>query len=196
MKLIILALISTFSTCLLASDGDCTHTKKSFNCVKYVSNYDGDTVRVNIPSTHPMFGNNADVRVYGVDTPELHPSKCKLTGRNAAAYRKCIQQRACEKVKAKQAKEIVEYFLSEGKRIDLVDIDRGKYFRIVADIIVDEISIRELLISWGLAVPYYGDTKQQVNWCAPQRAIVKLSEEIERNKSLKKSKPKKWEITE
>ena len=33
---------------------DCDHTDTRFNCVKYVSNYDGDTITIDIPNIHPF----------------------------------------------------------------------------------------------------------------------------------------------
>lgn len=42
---------------------------------------------------------------------------------------------------------------------------RGKYFRIVADIIYDGKSLSGYLLDNGLAVRYDGGTKPHVDWC-------------------------------
>jgi endonuclease YncB( thermonuclease family) len=43
----------------------------SFSGVEYVRNYDGDTMTVNIPGVHPLFGNEIGIRVRGIDTLEI-----------------------------------------------------------------------------------------------------------------------------
>ena len=52
----------------------------------------------------------------------------------------------------------------DAERVDLKNIERGKYFRIVADVIVDGESLADILIETGLAVPYDGGTKGK-DWC-------------------------------
>ena len=49
----------------------CLNTDTSFQCVKYISNYDGDTVTVNIDNVPALFGSHIPVRVRGIDTPEM-----------------------------------------------------------------------------------------------------------------------------
>jgi len=48
--------------------------------------------------------------------------------------------------------------------IDLIGMQRGKYFRIVADVVVDGEKIEEVLLERGLAVRYQGKKKTK-NWC-------------------------------
>ncbi|MBF0370483.1 MAG: hypothetical protein HQL52_13605 [Magnetococcales bacterium] len=43
--------------------------------VIYRGNYDGDTIRFDIPGVHPLLGDNISIRVRGVDTPEIR-GKC------------------------------------------------------------------------------------------------------------------------
>lgn len=118
--------------------------------VKYSRNYDGDTITFNIPNIHPIIGDKISVRVNGIDTPEIR-GKCKT-----------------EKILAKKAKEIVSTALKSAKKINLLNIKRGKYFRIVADIEIEVrygfVSIKDLLIKSNFAVPYDGGTKTK-NWC-------------------------------
>ena len=51
--------------------------------------YDGDTFYVDIDGLHPIIGQNAPIRLRGVDTPEVgHRSKCdeeKILGNQARA---------------------------------------------------------------------------------------------------------------
>lgn len=104
-------------SCSSVTKNNTCHTPSSFGCVKYIKNYDADTVTFNIPEVHPLLGKNISVRVEGVDTPEIRT------------------RNKCEKEKAYRAKKIVEDLLKQAKTIELVGVKRGKYFRIVADII-------------------------------------------------------------
>mgnify|MGYP000203381282 CR=1 FL=1 len=108
--------------------------------------YDGDTFRANIESLHPLIGERMSIRVSGVDTPEIK-GKCQK-----------------EKELARKAKQITVNFLRTSKIIELRNVKRGKYFRIVADVFGDNISLTETLINSGYAVPYYGNKKTK-NWC-------------------------------
>lgn len=145
MKLSIFFCLLFFSQ--LTNADSCNHDNHSFRCVKYVRNYDADTVTFNIPDAHPLFGKNISVRVMGVDTPEI---KTKNT---------------CEKEKARTAKKIVASLLGKAKRIDLTDVKRDKYFRILADIKIDGVSLSHYLLKNNLAYPYDGGTKRKMDWC-------------------------------
>ena len=112
---------------------------------KVISVYDGDTFRVDIDSLSPIAGKNIPIRVNGVDTPEIR-GKCKY-----------------EKRLAYKAKEFVINMLFGAKKIELVNIQRGKYFRIVADVFVDGVSLEQQLLTNGLAYKYSG--KKKIDWC-------------------------------
>lgn len=108
--------------------------------------YDGDTFRANIAGMHSLIGERIGIRVSGVDTPEIR-GKCKK-----------------EKELAKKAKQVTVRFLRNSKTIELRNVKRGKYFRIVADVYGDNESLTEVLIESELAVPYYGGKKAK-DWC-------------------------------
>lgn len=126
----------------------CFHGDNCFKNVEYVRNYDGDTITVNIPNTHPIIGVKMPIRVAGIDTPEI---KGKTE---------------CERNAAKKAQKLVQELLQNAKSIDLLDAKRGRYFRIVADVKIDGVSISATLIKEGLAYPYDGGKKQDIDWCA------------------------------
>jgi len=126
---------------------ECQHTDTTFKCVKYIRNYDGDTITVKIPGLHPLFGQEISVRIAGVDTPEIRTKN------------------KCEKNKALQAKRVVGGALSEAHFIQIKNVERGKYFRIVGDVIVNGKSMKDLLLAKKLAYLYDGGRKQKVNWC-------------------------------
>ncbi|MBF0179946.1 MAG: thermonuclease family protein [Magnetococcales bacterium] len=113
--------------------------------VIYLGNYDGDTVRFDIPGVHPLLGDNISVRICGVDTPELRA--------------RCAQ----EKEQAMRAKEMVRDLLRNSGHIVLKDVGRDKYFRIVARVVADGVDVGERLLQEGLAVPYEGGRKS--GWC-------------------------------
>jgi micrococcal nuclease len=138
-----LLLVSTQT--VLASD--CENTPNSFNCVNFVRNYDGDTITFNIDDVHPLLGSEISVRVLGVDTPEIRGTS------------------GCEKNKALKVKDFVGTILNSAARIDLVNVQRDKYFRVLADVLVDGESLSDMLIERRYAYPYYGGTKQDINWC-------------------------------
>ena len=112
----------------------------------YVRNYDGDTVTFNLPGLHPIIGEKITIRVNGIDTPEIK-GKCKK-----------------EKNEAKQAKQLVSSILKKSKKIELINMKRGKYFRIAADVIADGENLSDLLIKEGMAIKYDGGTKTH-KWC-------------------------------
>ena len=112
----------------------------------YVGNYDGDTITFNLPSLHPIIGKKIAVRVNGIDIPEIR-GKCDK-----------------EKYDAEQAKGMVEDLLKDAERIDLKNLQRGKYFRIVADVYADGKNLAEALVDSGMAVRYNGGKKNS-RWC-------------------------------
>jgi endonuclease YncB( thermonuclease family) len=110
---------------------------------RIISVYDGDTFRADINSYPDILGNNISIRVNGVDTPEMRGSKPEI------------------KELAIKARDLVKDKLMNGKVIILKNIQRGKYFRIVADVYIDGVDLKEILFEAGLAKPYDGGTKQQ-----------------------------------
>lgn len=118
-------------------------TPTSFLCVKVLYVIDGDTMKVDIKGVPPLLGVGILVRTNGVDAPEIHA------------------KRLCEKKDAERAKKFTEDLIANATQIDLIDIKRDKYFRILAKVEVDGVSLGQKLISAKLAVPYAGETKQK-----------------------------------
>ena len=108
--------------------------------------YDGDTFRANLKGYPEIIGNRIGVRINGIDTPEMR-GQCQK-----------------EKNLARQAKELTVTQLRGAKKIELRNMKRGKYFRIVADVYVDGKSLGEMLVKRSLAVPYDGGHKGK-DWC-------------------------------
>jgi micrococcal nuclease len=112
---------------------------------KVISVYDGDTFRVDIDSLPPIVGKNIPIRLNGVDTPEIR-GKCKY-----------------EKDLALKARDFVRNKLASAKEIKLTKLQRGKYFRVVADVIIDGVSLEKELLENKLAYKYTGGKKS--SWC-------------------------------
>jgi len=112
---------------------------------KVISVYDGDTFRVNIDSLPPIVGKNIPIRVNGIDTPEIR-GKCQY-----------------EKDLALKARGFVRARLANAKEIKLTNLQRGKYFRVVANVVVDGVSLEQELLDNKLAYEYSGGKK--LSWC-------------------------------
>ena len=112
---------------------------------RVISVYDGDTFRVDIDSLPPIVGKNIPIRLNGVDTPEIR-GKCQY-----------------EKDLALKARDFVRNKLANAKEIKLNNLQRGKYFRVVAKVIVDGVSLEQELLENELAYKYSGGKKS--SWC-------------------------------
>ncbi len=87
------------------------------------------------------------VRLKGLDTAEMKGKK------------------KCEKQMAFKAKDKVAQILTGAKRIDLVNVEREKYFRILAQVFVDGKDLGQILLKDSLAIKYNGGTKSTNDWC-------------------------------
>jgi endonuclease YncB( thermonuclease family) len=108
--------------------------------------YDGDTFRADLKGYPEIIGDRIGIRINGIDTPEMR-GECQK-----------------EKRLARQAKQFVVTQLRSAKRVELRNMKRGKYFRIVADVYVDGKNLGDMLISNTMAVSYDGGTKAK-DWC-------------------------------
>lgn len=113
--------------------------------------YDADTFRVDVADWPSIIGERIPIRVNGVDTPELR-SSCPT-----------LESKQREKALGRQAKQFTVSMLRTGKVLELRNLKRGKYFRIVADVFVDDVSLSGALIKSGLGHPYDGGKK--TGWC-------------------------------
>ena len=107
--------------------------------------YDGDTFRADIDADVGLFADDIPIRLKGIDTPEIR----------GACFR--------EKRLAKKARNFTQEQLENAKRVQLRNVERGKYFRIVADVYVDKQHLNQMLLDEQLAVEYTGGKKQ--SWC-------------------------------
>lgn len=130
--------VSTSSTAAPATYGNIIVTEVR-------SIYDADTFKVHIPEWPDIVGKSISIRIRGVDAPELR-GKCQI-----------------EKDAARLAKQFTVEKLRTAKVIELKDIQRGKYFRLLSDVYVDGVSLGQQLVSAGHARVYDGGKRK--GWC-------------------------------
>ncbi|MBG7617589.1 MAG: thermonuclease family protein [Chloroflexi bacterium] len=112
---------------------------------KIVRVVDGDTVDVDIDLGFSHWIHNERIRLYGVDTPE------------------CRTRDAEEKAAGLLAKKFVEDALHVGGTYTLTTKERGKFGRYLGVIMLsDRTSINAVLVTEHLAVPYHGQSKQEI----------------------------------
>jgi len=109
---------------------------------------DGDTVEFAAPWLPNPLKKRLTLRVFGVDTPEKgFRAKCEREAKLGAA-----------------ATEFTKKAITESKKAQVAIWDWDKFGgRVLGDIIVDGVSLRNLLIKNGFAREYYGEAKQ--SWC-------------------------------
>lgn len=128
---------------------DCAPKRpKSFGDVivsSLVGVYDGDTFTATIGAWPPIIGEAIRVRVAGLETPEIRG--------------KCLD----EKQLARRARAFTRRALLNARTIELRNLRRDKYFRLLADVCVDGDSLTQKIIDARLGRPYEGGKKG--SWC-------------------------------
>ena len=112
---------------------------------------DGDTVEIEADFLPHPLKPTLKLRILGVDTPEKK------------SRAKCVSESRL----AEQASMFTQKTISEGliKKIQIKSWD--KYGgRVLGDVIVDGESLKDLLLSKGLAKPYEGGKK--IGWCGEE----------------------------
>lgn len=101
---------------------------------RFNSNHDGDTFRCDIDALPIIIGRNIPVRIANINCPEMNKGTPE------------------SQMLATRAKNFTYDALSKAKQIRLSGMQRGKYFRIVANVCVDGEDLGELLVINQLAV--------------------------------------------
>lgn len=104
---------------------------------RIVSCTDGDTFRIAVDTWPAFFGQSIPVRVRGVNCPELRSRYLPI--RTAAIG----------------AKNFTNELLFNASEVVLLNVQRGKYFRLVADVQIDGRDLKSLLINAGHGVPTF-----------------------------------------
>lgn len=142
--------IITLTSILIASPALASLKNKTYGSLHVAavtSVYDADTFRVNIANVPAVIGERMAIRLAGIDAAEIR-GKCEK-----------------EKKLAREAKQFTVSLLRGAKTIELQNVKRGKYFRFIADVILDnKINLSNELIKHGHAVRYDGGKKVK-DWC-------------------------------
>ena len=135
---ILLMILLVFGICFADS---------TFVVKEVVRVYDGDTFFATLEGVHPFFGENIGIRLNGIDTPEIRTRDLE------------------EKALAQEVRDSLAQLLRNAERIELRNCQRGKYFRIIADVVVittTEVNASEVILGTGYAIPYDGGTRNDV----------------------------------
>ena len=117
-----------------------------YNC-KIVRIIDGDTVDVDIDLGFAVWLNKQRIRLFGVDTPESRTRDAE------------------EKKFGILAKNFVKGRLPVGSMQILrtrMDDSRGKFGRILGEFVLEETTLNQLLIVTNNGVPYFGQSKEEI----------------------------------
>jgi len=123
--------LGVIGTCLY----DDMQKNKQDGLVEVVSVYDGDTFKVNLTGENPIFGESLSIRLRGIDTPEIRGGTEE------------------SKARAIEARDFLANMLS-GNVVTIHNLERGKYFRIVADVKAGGIDVVQVMLKRGLGKPY------------------------------------------
>ena len=107
---------------------------------------DGDTVDVVLDLGFDILYKSR-VRLYGIDTPESRT-------RNKD-----------EKARGKMATAYLKQAISDGDKVVIqtkLKDSRGKFGRVLGDVVVDGLNINETMVENNYAVKYYGQSKEDV----------------------------------
>jgi len=107
---------------------------------------DGDTIDVTLDLGFDIL-HKCRVRLYGIDTPESRTRNLD------------------EKARGKMAGAFLEEAIEDGEKVIIqtkLKDSRGKFGRILGDVIVDDININQLMVKCHLAVAYHGQSKNDV----------------------------------
>jgi endonuclease YncB( thermonuclease family) len=109
---------------------------------------DGDTVAFQADFLPAPLKKELSIRVYGVDTPEKgHRAQC-----------------ASEAQRGEAASAFTKQMIASSQQRQVVLMDWDKYGgRVLGDVILNGVSLRQQLIANGFAREYYGEAK--TSWC-------------------------------
>ena len=122
-----------------------TSSDETVSVSRVIRVIDGDTFVVDIDEFPDLIGKQIPIRVNRIDTPELRGE--------------CDKEREL----AIKAKERVEAILSNAQTIELQQLSRGSFFRIVADVVIDGVDLGGLILNEGLATPFRPGSASP--WC-------------------------------
>ena len=114
--------------------------------------YDGDTFRANIHEWPGVIGERIPIRISGINAPERR-SRCDTEA-----------EKARERQLAADARIYLVERLRNAETIELRQIERGSFYRIIAQVWTDGEDVGEGMLAEGHALPYV-EGKAGKAWC-------------------------------
>lgn len=99
----------------------------------------------------PVFGDGLPIRLLNIDTPELR-SRCKTP-----------ELKDEEKRLGRISRDYLIDQLQQATAIQITHLERGSFFRVVADVYVDNRWLNERMVAAGHAVGVYDNSS--ADWC-------------------------------
>jgi endonuclease YncB( thermonuclease family) len=113
---------------------------------------DGDTFRATISDWPPIIGERIPVRIAGINAPERR-SRCDTEA-----------EKERERELAADARIYLVERLRGAETVELRQIERGSFFRIIAEVWADGESVGEEMLEEGYALPYIKGQGGR-SWC-------------------------------
>lgn len=114
--------------------------------------YDGDTFTATIHDWPPIIGERIPVRIAGIQSPERR-SRCDTEA-----------DKERERELAAEARIYLVERLRGAESVELRQIERGSFFRIIAEVWADGENVGQEMIEAGHALPYVTGQSGQA-WC-------------------------------
>lgn len=114
--------------------------------------YDGDTITVTVDDWPPVIGERIKIRLRGIQAPERR-SRCDTDA-----------EKRREKALAADARIYLVERLRGAESVELRHIERGSFFRLIADVYADGQDVGREMLARGLAIPYVGGEGGKA-WC-------------------------------
>lgn len=114
--------------------------------------YDGDTFRANISEWPPVIGERIPIRIANIDAPERR-SRCDTE-----------EEKVRERALAADARIYLVERLRGADVIELRNIRRGSFYRVIAEVWADGESVGQGMLEAGHAVPYVKGAGGK-GWC-------------------------------
>lgn len=103
---------------------------------------DGDTIRVTVNEWPPIIGERIPVRIAGIQTPERR-SRCDTEA-----------EKARERQLAADARIYLVERLRGAEVVELRNIERGSFYRIIAQVWADGENVGQEMLAEGHTLPY------------------------------------------
>jgi endonuclease YncB( thermonuclease family) len=113
---------------------------------------DGDTIRVTVDEWPPVIGHRIPVRISGINAPERR-SRCDTEA-----------EKERERGLAADARIYLVERLRGADVVELRRIERGSFFRIIAEVWADGENVGQEMLEAGHALPYVTGQSGQA-WC-------------------------------